>query len=95
MKLEDNRLLFNINLFSAVECARYVLKNHFNRPSEDPFKIVTVSSMASKFETSFRSSYGSTKAGMNGFFNCLRCELASNNILVINIYPGYINTKSA
>ena len=37
--------------------------------------------------------YGSAKAGINNYLSGLRSKLASKNIHVLTIKPGYLNTK--
>jgi len=46
-----------------------------------------------KIGTPKRSAYAAAKHALHGFFDCLRAEVAANNIFVTIITPGYIRTN--
>lgn len=55
--------------------------------------IVSISSVAGKIGTPMRSSYNAAKHAIIGFMDSLRAEQHQNNIKVLNVLPGSINTS--
>ncbi|RWS29733.1 dehydrogenase/reductase SDR family protein 7-like protein, partial [Leptotrombidium deliense] len=55
--------------------------------------ILVINSVQGKISIPFRSAYSASKHALTAFFDCLRAELANNNINVCVINPGYINTN--
>lgn len=87
---ETERLLFEINYFSAVNLSKAVLpimlKQSFG-------KIVVVSSIAGKFGFYLRSSYSAAKHALHGYFESLRLEVEKKGISVLLVCPGKIKTN--
>lgn len=54
--------------------------------------VVCVGSVQGKFALPHRSSYSASKHAMQAFCDSLRAEMAENNIKVLCVSPGYINT---
>jgi dehydrogenase/reductase SDR family protein 7B len=52
-----------------------------------------VSSVMGKIGTPMRSAYAAAKHALHGFFDCLRAEVAADNIKVTILTPGYIRTN--
>lgn len=87
---ETERLLFEINYFSAVNLSKavlpFMLKQRFG-------KIVVVSSIAGKFGFYLRSSYSAAKHALHGYFESLRLEVEKKGISVLLVCPGKIKTN--
>ena len=58
-------------------------------------KFIFINSVAGKYAHSYSNStaYVASKYGLKGFADTLRTELRKDNIKVISIYPGAINTN--
>jgi len=55
--------------------------------------IATVSSVAGKLGTPYRSGYSASKFALSGFYEALRAENYKENIQVSVIYPGFVKTN--
>ena len=56
-------------------------------------QIVVISSVMGKIGTPFRSAYAASKHALQGWFDCLREEVYSDNVKVSIICPGYVHTN--
>lgn len=88
--LEVDRRVFEVNFFGLVDLTKQVLPHMIARKSGH---IVAISSVMGKIGTPLRSSYAASKHAIQGFFNCMRPEVATHNIDVTLIKPGYIKTN--
>ena len=81
--------VLNVNLRGAFMCARrvlpYMLKERYGR-------IVNVSSIVGLTGNPGQVNYAASKAGLIGFTKALAREVASRNITVNALAPGYITT---
>jgi 3-oxoacyl-[acyl-carrier protein] reductase len=89
LKPEDFDRQINTNLKGSFNCSqasiRYMIKNRFGR-------IINISSVVGQTGNPGQSVYSAAKAGLIGMTKSLARELASRNILVNAITPGYIET---
>jgi 3-oxoacyl-[acyl-carrier protein] reductase len=89
LKGEDFDRQLNINLKGAFNCSKAVsrpmIKNKQGR-------IINISSIVGQMGNAGQSAYAAAKAGLIGFTKALARELASRNILVNAVTPGYIAT---
>lgn len=89
LKSEDFDRQMNINLKGAFHCAkastRHMMKNRYGR-------IINISSVSGEMGNAGQSVYAAAKAGLIGMTKSLAKELASRNILVNAVTPGYIAT---
>lgn len=84
------RQLFEINFFGIVELTKAVLPAMIKNGGG---QIGVTTSIVGKFGFLHRSSYAATKHALQGFFESLRAENVSNNILVSIIIPGRVKTN--
>ena len=84
-----DRRLFEVNYFGNIAVTKAVLPSMLDRKSG---QIAIISSVAGKLSTPGRSSYAATKHALQGYYDALRAEIASRNVHVNLICPGYIKT---
>ena len=84
------RNLFEVNYFAQVALAKAVLPLMIKQQSGH---ITVVSSIAGKFGFKLRSSYSAAKHALHGYFESLRFEVEANNIYILLICPGKIQTN--
>jgi len=84
------RKVMEINFFGTVKLTKSLLPSMLERQSGH---IVVTSSVMGKFGTRLRSSYASSKHALHGYFDCLRQEVADDNIEISLVCPGYIKTN--
>lgn len=85
-----DQMIIQTNLLGTIALTKAVLNKMILQKSGH---IVTVSSLMGKFGTPLRSSYAAAKHGLHGFFDSLRAEVASRNIFVTLICPGFVRTN--
>ncbi|MGE0493476.1 MAG: 3-oxoacyl-[acyl-carrier-protein] reductase [Vulcanimicrobiota bacterium] len=90
MKDSDWDTVLNVNLKSAFLCTRAasktMLKKRYGR-------IVNITSVIGQIGNAGQSNYAASKAGLIGFTQSVARELASRNITVNAVAPGYIETE--
>lgn len=80
------------NLLGTIAMTRPILQDMLKY---NQGQIVIISSMLGLFGMQTRSAYAASKHGLRGYFESLRNELASTNISVSLVYPGYAQTRIA
>jgi 3-oxoacyl-[acyl-carrier protein] reductase len=55
-------------------------------------RIINMSSVASEFGNKGQANYAASKGGIEGFTKCLATELASRNVTINAVAPGFIET---
>ncbi|SFT87753.1 Short-chain dehydrogenase [Lishizhenia tianjinensis] len=88
--LEVDRRLMEINYFGNIAMTKAVLPV-FQQQKHG--KIIVISSIAGKFGFFLRSAYAASKHALQGFYEALRLEEEKNNIDVLLVFPGKINTE--
>jgi 3-oxoacyl-[acyl-carrier protein] reductase len=89
MKSEDWEQTLNVNLSAVFRltkaCLRRMLKDHHGR-------IINIGSVVGSIGNPGQVHYSAAKAGLLGFTRALARELASRNITVNAVAPGFIET---
>ena len=88
--IEVDRKIFEVNFFGTIELTKKVLPTMIEHGGG---QIGVTTSIVGKFGFPYRSSYAATKHALHGFFESLRAENVSNNILVSMIIPGRVKTN--
>lgn len=88
--IEVHRKVMELDYFSYVAITKALLP-HFIQQKSGHF--VVTSSVMGKIGTPMRSAYAAAKHALHGFFDCLRAEVAADNIQVTILTPGYIRTN--
>ncbi|KAL7521741.1 hypothetical protein ACHAWX_006421 [Stephanocyclus meneghinianus] len=88
--LEVDRRLMQVNFFSGAGLAKAVVPGMVDKKGG---RIVWISSVQGKIGTPYRTSYAASKFAVQGYCEALRAELASSNVSVHVVSPGYIRTN--
>ncbi|KYL34677.1 3-oxoacyl-ACP reductase [Pseudoalteromonas agarivorans] len=86
------RQLMEVNYFGLIALTKAVAPSMVARQSGS---IVSISSVAGKVGSKFRTGYSGSKYAVVGFMDCLRAELSEHNIHCLTICPGSIKTAIA
>ncbi len=89
MKEEDWDDVINVNLKGVFNCTKAASKYMVKQKSG---RIVNISSVVGEMGNPGQSNYSATKAGIIGFTKSVSRELASRNITVNSVAPGFIET---
>lgn len=89
MKLEDWEAVLKVNLGGAYHCIRAVLpfmvKQRYGR-------IISIASVVAQVGNPGQANYIASKAGLLGLTKAVAAEVASRNITVNAVAPGFIDT---
>lgn len=89
---EVERKVMEINYFGNVAIAKAVVP-YMKKQGQG--KIVVTTSILGKFGLSFHSTYAASKHALYGFYDSYRLEIKKDNISVLLVSPGFINTNVA
>ncbi len=89
MSEQDWDAVLNTNLKGAYSCTKAALRSMMKRRSG---RIVNLSSVAGIMGNAGQANYSASKAGLIGFTRAVAREVASRNITVNAVAPGYIET---
>jgi 3-oxoacyl-[acyl-carrier protein] reductase len=89
MKEEDWRLVLDTNLASAFRLSKAVLRGMMKARYG---RIICIGSVVGETGNAGQTSYASAKSGLVGFAKSLASEVASRNITVNVVAPGFIDT---
>jgi NAD(P)-dependent dehydrogenase (short-subunit alcohol dehydrogenase family) len=81
------------NLVGTYSCVRAVQRDL--APAPERRDVVVISSILARIPVPFYTGYSASKAGLLGLVRSLAAELASTNVQVNAICPGWVNTKMA
>lgn len=86
---EIDRKIMEVNFFGTINLTKAVAKKMQQQKSG---KIVVVSSIMGKYGLPLYSTYSASKFALYGYFESLRQELYKDNVKVLIVSPGFINT---
>ncbi len=89
MDLEDWDFVLRTNLTSAFLCSKAVLRSMLRQRWG---RIVNMSSIVGVYGNAGQSNYAAAKAGLIGYTKSLAKEVASRNVTVNALAPGWIET---
>ncbi|KAL7542714.1 hypothetical protein ACHAXR_013022 [Thalassiosira sp. AJA248-18] len=91
-KLDVDEMLMQVNFFSGLALAKALIPGMIEN-EEGNGRIIWISSVQGKLGTPYRTSYAASKFAVQGFCEALRSEMASSNVSVHIVSPGYIRTN--
>jgi len=89
-KISVFREIMEVNFFGTVSLTKALLP-HFQENKEGMF--VAVTSVTGKFGTPLRTGYAASKHALHGFYDALRAECYEDNLKVLLVAAGYIQTN--
>ena len=90
MKPEDFDSVMSVNLRGAFLCTRYVMAHLIRQRSG---RIINMSSVVGLSGNPGQANYAAAKAGLVGLTKAVAREVASRNVTVNALAPGYITTS--
>ena len=90
MKTEDFDRVLNVNLRGAFLCTRYAMTHMIRQRSG---RVINMSSVAGLSGNPGQANYAAAKAGLVGLTKAVAREVASRNVTVNALAPGYIVTS--
>ena len=93
-KMTDSEIagLLNTNLVSSILLLKRILSVMASRGKGT---IVVINSLAGKYASPTEPVYSASKFGLRGFVEAIRNDYAKNNIRLISVYPGAMQTPMA
>jgi len=89
MSLDDWDQVLDVNLRGAFLCSKFVMPNMIKQRQG---RIVNVSSVVGLSGNPGQANYAAAKAGLVGFTKAVAREVASRNVTVNAVAPGYVTT---
>ena len=89
MKDEDWQAVIDVNLTAAFRLSRAAIRNMIKRRAG---RIISITSIVGTTGNPGQANYAAAKAGMVGMSKSLAAEVASRNITVNCVAPGFIET---
>ncbi|MDF2438600.1 MAG: short-chainputative dehydrogenase [Bacteroidota bacterium] len=86
---EIDRKVMEVNFFGTINLTKAVAKK---MQAQKSGKIVVISSIMGKYGLPLYSTYAASKFALYGYFESLRQELYKDNVRVLIVSPGFINT---
>lgn len=86
---QDYEKVIQINLLGTISTTQLCLENIIATKGF----VVSISSIAGYSPLYYRTAYAASKHGVFGYMDSLRSEMQTENVQVLTVCPGYINTK--
>ncbi len=86
---EIDRKVMEINFFGTINLTKAVARQMQKQKNG---KIVVISSIMGKYGLPLYATYSASKHALYGYFESLRQELFKDNVKVLIVSPGFINT---
>ncbi|HNR38095.1 MAG TPA: 3-oxoacyl-[acyl-carrier-protein] reductase [Acidobacteriota bacterium] len=90
MKIEQWQRVLDVNLTGTFLCTRAVIPVMMRQRAG---RIINIASVVGEMGNAGQANYCATKAGLIGFTKAVAREVASRNITVNAVAPGYIDTE--
>jgi 3-oxoacyl-[acyl-carrier protein] reductase len=90
MSEKDWDMVLNVNLKSVFNCTQAVLRSMIKQRKG---AIINIASVVGQIGNASQVNYSASKAGIIGFTKSIAREIASRNITVNAVAPGYIDTE--
>ena len=89
MSEDDWDLVLRVNLKGTFNCSKAAVKHMIRKRYG---RVISIASVAGQMGNAGQTNYASSKAGIIGFTKSLAREVASRNITVNAIAPGFVDT---
>ena len=86
---EIDRKVMEVNFFGTINLTKAVARK---MQAQKSGKIAVISSIMGKYGLPLYSTYSASKHALYGYFESLRQELYADNVKVLIVSPGFINT---
>lgn len=86
---EIDRRVMEVNFFGTINLTKAVARK---MQAQKSGKIVVISSIMGKYGLPLYSTYSASKHALYGYFESLRQEVFNDNVKVLIVSPGFINT---
>ena len=90
MSVKDFDDVVKTNLYGSFECTKKAVSAMLKPKTGS---IVNISSVIAHLGNAGQANYGASKAGLEGLSRCIAREVASRNIRINCVAPGYIETE--
>lgn len=92
LSMDVTRKILDVNFFGGVALVKTVLPDMIEKKKGH---IVVISSVLGKMPVMKQAAYVASKHAIQGFYDTLRLEAASEGVNVLVVCPGFVNTNVA